>query len=191
MSSDPITGVFNDGYIAEAYEAYRRDPASVDESWRQFFRFAERLGGAGPPQAAETQSSAAGHMDPAFLRDVAAAAELVDAIRSYGHLAVPLDPLGTPPEGTPELTAEFHGLTEDHLATIPGIALGASSGTAADVVARLRELYSSRIGFEISHLGKIEEREWLRQQIESGRLSTPLSAEEKQSILRRLTQVDG
>ena len=25
MSSNPITGVFNDGYISEAYEAYRRE----------------------------------------------------------------------------------------------------------------------------------------------------------------------
>src|ERR1700704_539682 len=167
MSSDPITGVFNDGYINEAYEAYRRDPASVDESWRQFFRFAESLSGA--PQPPRTQGEAplwtpseaplAGQLDPAFLREIAAAAELVDAIRSYGHMAVPLDPLGTPPEGTPELTPEFHGLSEEHLASIPGIALGASGGSAADVVARLRDLYSSRIGFEISHLGKVEERE--------------------------------
>jgi 2-oxoglutarate dehydrogenase E1 component len=190
MSSDPITGVFNDGYISEAYEAYRRDPDSVDESWRQFFRFAESLGGAARP-AAPGETPSAGQLDPAFLRDVAAAAELVDAIRSYGHLAVSLDPLGTPPEGTPELTPEFHALTEDRLARIPGVVLGASGGTAADVVARLRELYSSRIGFEISHLGKIEEREWLREQIESGRLSTPLGSEEKKSILQRLTEVDG
>jgi len=191
MSSDPITGAYNDGYIAEAYEAYRRDPASVDESWRQFFRFAESLSGTTAPSAAPTQPSAAGQLDPAFLRDVAAAAELVDAIRSYGHLAVPLDPLGTKPEGTPELTPEFHGLSEEHLAGIPGLALGASGGSAADVVARLRDLYSSRIGFEISHLGKVDEREWLRVQIESGRLNQPLSEEEKKSILRRLTQVDG
>ncbi|HJQ52456.1 MAG TPA: 2-oxoglutarate dehydrogenase E1 component [Gemmatimonadaceae bacterium] len=189
MSSNPITGVFNDGYISEAYEAYRRDPSSVDESWRQFFRFAESLGGA--PSAAPGQTTPAGQLDPAFLRDVAAAAELVDAIRSYGHLAVPLDPLGTPPEGTPELTPEFHGLSEEHLASIPGIVLGANGGSAADVVARLRELYSSRIGFEISHLGRVEEREWLREQIESGRLNTPLSAEEKKAILQRLTEVDG
>ena len=27
MSALPITSVFNDGYIAETYEAYRRDPA--------------------------------------------------------------------------------------------------------------------------------------------------------------------
>jgi 2-oxoglutarate dehydrogenase E1 component len=190
MSSDPITGVFNDGYISEAYEAYRRDPASVEESWRQFFRFAESLSGT-TPAAAAGEPVPAGQIDPAFLRDVAAAAELVDAIRSYGHLAVPLDPLGTPPEGTPELTPEFHGLSQEHLASIPGIALGASGGNATDVVARLRELYSSRIGFEISHLGRVEEREWLRQQIESGRLNTPLSVEEKKSILKRLTEVDG
>jgi len=190
MSSDPITGVFNDGYISEAYEAYRRDPASVGESWRQFFRFAESLGGAAPP-AAPVQPLSAGQMDPAFLRDVAAAAELVDAIRSYGHLAVPLDPLGTPPDGTPELTLEFHGLSPEDLASIPGLALGASGGNAADEVARLRDLYSSRIGFEISHLGRVEEREWLRQQIESGRLNAPLSDEEKKAILQRLTEVDG
>jgi 2-oxoglutarate dehydrogenase E1 component len=189
MSSNPITGVFNDGYISEAYEAYRRDPSSVDESWRQFFRFAESLSGA--PSPAPGPTTPAGQLDPAFLRDVAAAAELVDAIRSYGHLAVPLDPLGTPPEGTPELTPEFHGLSEEHLASIPGIVLGANGGSAADVVAKLRELYSSRIGFEISHLGRVEEREWLREQIESGRLNTPLSAEEKKAILQRLTEVDG
>ena len=40
-----ITSVFNDGYVAEAFEAYRRDPSQVDESWRQFFRFAEQLSG--------------------------------------------------------------------------------------------------------------------------------------------------
>jgi 2-oxoglutarate dehydrogenase E1 component len=172
------------------YEAYRRDPASVDESWRQFFRFAESLGSSAPT-AAPGQAPSPGHIDPAFLRDVAAAAELVDAIRSYGHLAVPLDPLGTPPEGTPELTLEFHGLSEEHLASIPGIALGASGGNAADVIARLRDLYTSRIGFEISHLGKVEEREWLRQQIESGRMNAPLSEEEKKALLHRLTEVDG
>ncbi len=189
MSSDPITGAFNDGYISEAHDAYLRDPASVDESWRQFFRFAESLSGA--TAAAPAELLLPGQTDPAFLRDVAAAAELVDAIRSYGHLAVPLDPLGTPPDGTPELTPEFHGLSEEDLASIPGIALGSTGGSAAQVVARLRELYSSRIGFEISHLGEASEREWLREAIESGKLNSPLGDDEKKALLRRLTEVDG
>src|ERR1700681_980851 len=188
MSSDPITGVFNDGYISEAYEAYRRDPASVDESWRQFFRFAESLSG-GPAATAEPLSVT--RVDAELLRKVAAAAKLVDAIRNFGHLAVPLHPLGTPPEGTPELTPEFHGLSEEDLKRIPAAALGGAEGTAANVVASLREFYSSRIGFEISHLGKIEEREWLRETIESGELNEPLTKEEKRAVLQRLTEVDG
>src|SRR2546423_15478565 len=83
MSSLPITSAFNDGYIAELYEAYRRDPASVDESWRQFFRFAENLAGG----ATGTGGVGAGE---SFLRKVAGAASLLGAIERYGHLAVQL-----------------------------------------------------------------------------------------------------
>ena len=44
--SAAITSVFNDGVFAEQFERYRHDPASVDESWRQYFRMAEALLGA-------------------------------------------------------------------------------------------------------------------------------------------------
>ncbi len=189
MSSDPITSVFNDAYIAEVHETYRRDPASVDESWRQFFRLAESLNGAAPGLGAQTGDP--GAMDATLLRKAASAASLVDSIRAYGHLAAQIDPLGNTPPGTPELTPEFHGLTEADLGVIPGAALGYSEPTAADVVARLRSLYSSHIGFEFDHLGEAAERGWLREQIESGRVHEPLSTDEKKAVLRRLTEVDG
>ena len=41
----PIIGTYNDGLIAELYERYLQDPSQVDESWRQYFRFAESLVG--------------------------------------------------------------------------------------------------------------------------------------------------
>ena len=187
MSSDPITSVFNDGYIAEVFESYRRDPSSVDESWRQFFRFAERLGGALP----ETVGAVEGAADVSLLTKAAAAASLAESIRAYGHLAAQIDPLGNTPHGTPELTPEFHGISEADLEAIPGSVLRSSEATAADVMKRLRALYSSNIGFEFDHLGQAAEREWLKSQIESGRLHEPLSADEKKAILRRLTEVDG
>src|SRR6476646_5476366 len=113
MGSGPISSVFNDGYIAEQYDAFLRDPASVDESWRQFFRFAASIAGT-------SEASAAGAPgDPAYLKKVASAAKLIDAIRTYGHLAVAIDPLGTQPEGTPELSPEFHGIDEADLSSIP------------------------------------------------------------------------
>ncbi len=185
MSSEPITSVFNDGYIAEAYESFRRDPASVDESWRQFFRFAESLAGTAPAVTSQ------GKPDALALRKAASAAALVESIRAFGHLAAQIDPLGNTPPGTSELTLEFHGLTEEDLAAIPGEVLGFQDETAAEAVERLRKLYSGNVGFEFEHIGEADEREWLKDQIESGRIHEPLSVDEKKAVLRRLTEVDG
>jgi len=181
MSSLPVTSVFNDGYVAEMYEHYRRDPHSVDESWRQYFRLAERLAG----------GAATGPTDAALLRKAAGAASLASAIQRYGHLAVQIDPLGSPPPGAAELTPEFHGITESDLRDVPASALGGTDGTAADVVARLRALYCRDLGFEFDHLEEETEREWFRQTIESQRLTAPLGADEKRALLQRLTEVDG
>ncbi len=182
MSTEAITSVFNDGYIADAYDRYKRDPASVDESWRQFFRFAEGLAG--------TTRTSDGAPAAAALRSAAAAAALLDAIRAYGHLAVSLDPLGSAPAGSPELSAESHGVTEAELARIPGSALGMPDATAADATARLRALYSSSMGFEFEHLGSFAERKWLRDAVEGGSYHHDLTADEKRAILLRLTEVD-
>ena len=169
MSALPITGVFNDGYIAEAYEAYRRDPGSVDESWRQFFRVAEQLAGT---------TAAPGTYDASLLRKAAGAAALLGAIQRHGHLAVQLDPLGTPPPGAAELKPEFHGITDADLQQLPASALGYDDGgTAADVVHRIREQYCASIAYEFEHIGEETEREWFRTTIESGAATIPLTAQ--------------
>jgi len=178
----PVTSVFNDGYIAELYEQYRRDPSTVDESWRQYFRFAEQLTGSAP---------SARPADASMLRKVAGAAGLLSAIQRYGHLCVQIDPLGSPPPGAAEMTPEFHGLTEADLRDVPAEALGGSGGTAADVLAGMRQLYCVTIGYEFDHLEEENEREWFRQTIETQRLTAPLENEEKRALLRRMTEVDG
>ncbi len=181
MPSPPITGVFNDGYIAQLFESYRHDPSSVDETWRQFFRMAESLAGA-----------STGGVDPSLLRKAGGAGALVGAIERYGHLAVPLDPLGNPPPGAVELTPEFHGITEADLHAIPASALGSDeAGTAADVVQRFRERYCRNIGYEFDHIDEENEREWFRQALRDGELTAPLGADEKRQLHERLTQVDG
>jgi 2-oxoglutarate dehydrogenase E1 component len=187
MSSLPITGVFNDGYIAEMHDAFRRDPNSVDESWRQFFRFAHSLAG----------GATEGTYDVSLLRKVAGAAALLGAVQRYGHLAVQLDPLGAPPLGAAELKAEFHGITEGDLTEIPASALADAhtstqlTGTAADVVQHMRDLYCGTIGFEFDHLEEEAERDWFRRMIEEHRATAPLTSDEKRRVLQRLTEVDG
>ena len=176
----PVTGAFNDALIAELYDRFRQNPESVDESWRQFFRFAQSLAGTAP-----------GAADESLLRKVAAAAALVEDIRHYGHLAVRLDPLGTQPAGAQELTPEFHGLTESDLERIPGSALGFNDATAADVVKRLRSIYASNIGFDLEHIEEEAERDWFRKVLEGGDARLTLTPDEKKTVLARLTQVDG
>jgi 2-oxoglutarate dehydrogenase E1 component len=189
MSSLPITSVFNDGYIAQMYEDYRRDPASVDESWRQFFKAAAAFGGVGGGGAATAPGAPA---DATLLRAAAGAADLIGAIQRYGHLAVQIDPLGSPPPGAAELTPEFHGVTAAQLQQLPASAVGrGDGGTAADKVERMRQLYCGAIGYEFEHLGAEDEREWFRRTIEDGSLTAPLSADEKKLVLQRLTEVDG
>jgi 2-oxoglutarate dehydrogenase E1 component len=181
MTSTPITGTYNDAYIAGLYDQWRGDPQSVDASWRQFFEFAERLTGGERSASEET----------GYLRSVAGAAALVDAIRLHGHYAVQLDPLGSPPLGAAELAPEFHGISEADLARIPGAALGFSYDTAAEAVRWLRSIYSSTIGFEFEHIDDEREREWFRRQIEGGEMRRVLPPAEKLAVLRRLTEVDG
>ena len=176
----PVTGVFNDAFISEMYERFRQNPESVDESWRQFFRFAQSLAGTAP-----------GVADESLLRKVAAAAALVEDIRHYGHLAVRLDPLGGEPVGAQELKPEFHGLTESDLELIPGSALGFEDATAADVVKRLRRIYSTNIGFDLEHIEEEAERDWFRKVLEGGDARLTLTADEKKTVLARLTAVDG
>jgi 2-oxoglutarate dehydrogenase E1 component len=181
--SNSITSAFNDGYIAEAYEAYRRDPSSVDESWRQYFRFAEQLSGTAPATPAA---------DPDLARKAAGAAGLMYAIRAYGYLAVQLDPLGTPPPHAAELEPAFHRITEADLSSVPGSALGfPHMATAADVIARLRSRYTRNLAIEYTHLSEEVERQWFRELLTAERLTSPLDAEYKRALLARLTQVDG
>jgi 2-oxoglutarate dehydrogenase E1 component len=185
-----ITSVFNDGIFAEQFERYRRDPASVDETWRQYFRIAESLFGTSGSSA--TVPAASGPADTALLAKVAAAASLQQAIRMFGHYAVQLDPLGTPPPGADELRPEFHGLTDADLEAIPGAALGDDRyATAKDVIARKRSVYSGRIGYEVWHLEVYEERDWFRKAFRDGVITRPLSADEKKQVLTRLNEVDG
>ncbi len=189
MRSKPGTSsVFNDAYIAELFENFQRDPNSVDESWRQLFRLAQSLSSGTAPSPGARETVAA---EPSFLRKVAGAAALIDGIRHYGHLAAQIDPLGSKPPGAAELTPEFYGIAEQDLALVPAIALGFDLGTAADVAARLRLIYSSTIGYEFMHLEEEAERFWFRQVIEQEEIPRYLTNDEKRAMLERLSEVDG
>ena len=190
----------NAAYVAELYERYLREPASVDAATRAFF---ERAGA--PPEApAEPQPS-----PPARVTMVAAAGlpvekivgavNLAESIRKFGHLDARIDPLGREPAGDPSLRAEFHGVTEDDLRRLPAslivgpIARGPMAearSSAFQVIEELRKIYSSATGYDYGHLRDPEERGWLVSAAESGLFRAPADPIDEVGLLERLTQVE-
>ncbi len=133
--------------------------------------------------------------DDVLVEGVAAATTLIKAIRTHGHLAANLDPLGSEPVGDPALEAELlePPLTPELQARIPASVLrvGVEGETLADVLPKLREIYCGTIAYEIEHISDHQERVWLQHAIESGRYREPLSADERRNLLERLTEVEG
>src|SRR4051812_28771575 len=92
----------NRGYVLEAFERYRQDPASVDPETRALFETWTP-----PVEDAPAAIEGAGAGLP--LQKIVGAVNLADSIRRYGHLAAQLDPLGGKAPGDPSLLSETHG----------------------------------------------------------------------------------
>src|SRR5687768_9266412 len=124
----------NAGFVEDLHAQYRQSPQSVDEEWRAFFRALDaapapagpdRNGGMNGVQPvatprARTNGNALASDDRALVREdnlLAAAAlqgrvyQLVNAYRVRGHQFAKIDPLGTAPEGAPELELANFGLS--------------------------------------------------------------------------------
>src|SRR4051794_9038490 len=172
-------GGINEGYALELYERFRKDPASVDPATREAF---EKFGAPYAPSAPPAPS--------APVSAIVGAVNLAESIRRYGHLAAKIDPLGSTPLGDPSLTPETHGVNEIALESLPASLVGGplaeGARHAADAIERLRTVYCSSIGFDISHIFVPEEREWLRFHIEAGTFRPPHQPVEAADLLERI-----
>ncbi|MGD0453397.1 MAG: multifunctional oxoglutarate decarboxylase/oxoglutarate dehydrogenase thiamine pyrophosphate-binding subunit/dihydrolipoyllysine-residue succinyltransferase subunit [Solirubrobacteraceae bacterium] len=127
-----------------------------------------------------------------LLQAVQAASTFVSRVRSHGHLAARLDPLGTEPEGDPGLDPEALGLTPEIQARLPAkiFQMYVSGATLADALPHLRETYCGTIAYEIEHIASHRQRVWLREHIESGAFRHELTNDERRTLLKRLVEVD-
>jgi 2-oxoglutarate dehydrogenase E1 component len=129
--------------------------------------------------------------DREILQAVQAATSLLKAYRTHGHLAANVNPLGGEPKGDPALEPENLNLTPDLMARIPAsiLRIGVEGENLLDALPRMRDAYCGTIAYQIEHLSSHEQRMWLREMIETGWHRQPLSADEKRTLLSRLTEV--
>jgi multifunctional 2-oxoglutarate metabolism enzyme len=144
------------------------------------------------PAGAPTAPLQASAPDEQMLQAVQAASTLVHRFRSHGHLAARLDPLGSEPEGEPQLDPETAGLTPQVMAQIPAriLRMYVPGETLAEALPNLRQTYCGTIAYEIEHISSHRQRVWLREQIESGSFRQPLGIEPRKALLKRLIEVD-
>ncbi len=210
----------NAGYARALLDEYLENPEGVPSEWRALFesgesellaqhpgvaRLVELLRAAengetapvveAPAVPAPPEPAPAPTADELLLSAVAAAAALVKAHRTHGHLAARLDPLGSEPVGDPALEPErlVPPLTPELQQRIPARLLRVyfRGETLGDVLPQLQETYSGASAYEVEHISDHQERIWLRQAIESGTYRTPLAADEKRRLLTRLSEVEG
>lgn len=197
------------------YAAWSRHPESVHISWQEYFYAMENgLPTVEPifrdqddlsftsPQRAVWSTSGPKIMEvptmPSTTFDTQSkVALLVRAFQEHGHKKAQTNPLDIPSKRLPppeELRPEFYGFTEadmDREINLSSVVLphfaAKSNGSLKlrDVIKACEDIYCGSIGAEYLHVETLEEREWIRE-----RLETPhpyqFSHEEKLRILDRL-----
>jgi 2-oxoglutarate dehydrogenase E1 component len=184
----------NADFLERLYEQYLSDPASVPAQWQTFFARlgpAERVGAGRPAPA-----SAATPPGSAASAKQAAVSRLIQIWSNRGHLIAHLDPLGLMERPRPSvLELEYFGLDRADL----DVEFFTGSRTDAipkrmklrDILAQLEYIYAGTIGAEFAHVSNSEERLWLQDAYQEGRIRDRFSVEERRDILWQLTCAEG
>jgi 2-oxoglutarate dehydrogenase E1 component len=147
-----------------------------------------------PPREIPQPPAAAPESRPGeeLLQAAATANALVRSLRTHGHLAAHLDPLGSTPRGDPALDPQAIGLTTVLMAQIPSrlLHIFVPGATLAEAFPQLRDTYCGTIAYQIEHIASHQVRRWLRERIESGAFRKPLGGAEQLALLTRLIEVD-
>ncbi|MFT7561035.1 MAG: 2-oxoglutarate dehydrogenase E1 component [Flavobacteriales bacterium] len=202
----------NAAYVEEVYEAYLRDPNSVEDGWRSYFDKLPRVEGShgtdvphseiieyfealGRSRACPTTRPGEGSSSIGHERKQVEVVQLVSAYRLSGHLRADLDPLGLQQKKpTPDLDLSFHGLNTadvDSVFQTGDLSFGVKEASLRDIIAGLEHTYCGPIGSEVMHITDYDERRWLLQRLESSRSQPKFDNDTKLNILKRMTAAEG
>jgi 2-oxoglutarate dehydrogenase E1 component len=197
----------NVAYIEELYETYLKNPKEVPQEWQNFF---ESL-----PQVTDLSTTDISHADIKnyFLRlakhpralqaplstDVLKdrkqrhVEDLINAFRSFGHLAAKLDPLGTERPEVPELELNRYNLSRENFSETfhAEVLMGQAESSLQNIYDKLKRVYSETIGAEFMYIRNQEEVQWLQHYLENIGPTRQLKPEKKLQLLRLLTAADG
>lgn len=204
-SSSHLFGT-NAPFVEELYENYLEDPASVSESWREYFDNLQAQAGAAVHDVAHSPviESFVQLAKQGRVRTVAAGGDdqrqvsvlqLINAYRFLGNRWANLDPLKrTERPDIPELEPSYYGFTEADLNKSFNVgsfhAFSTERATLREILEALRQTYCGSIGSEYMYMADIRQKRWIQSRLESIRATPKFSVESKKRILERVTAAE-
>lgn len=173
----------DNAYVDSLYSDYMRDPASVEESWRQFFRGFDYA-------ASSSVTSADASGAPENFAAEMKVFRLINGYRARGHLLSKTNPIRERKNRLPKLELADYGLSSSDLESrfAVGELIGRPGATLKEIIAFLQDLYCGPIGVEFTHINNVEIRDWFQERFEKGATQRQFSIEKKKRILRKLNE---
>ncbi len=186
-----MVNAFNANLLDTTYEQWKRDPASVDNSWSAFFEGFE-LGYGRNGATVKSGDASSALMDEEELPLTTRVEGLVYAYRTLGHTIAKIDPLARVRPEQPLLELRELGFSEKDLDLTVSSRFfrGNQKMTLREMIAQLETIYSDVIGFEFMHIQNPYVRNWLRDHIEARPTLPPLPVEEQKAVLTELLEAE-
>lgn len=181
-----LSYIFNahPSYIDSLYKTYQASPETIDQSWRTFFEgfdFASKNGSSNGYQVAK---------DSGNLIKELGVLKIIYAFRTRGHLLSTTNPIRQRKDRRPHLDLADYQLTEEDLNQVFHAAqvVGLKNVTLSELIAHLKLVYCGNIGVEFMHIENMEQRYWLRDEMEkaAGKDFYGFDMEKKKRILSKL-----
>lgn len=175
----------NPEWVEEQYQRYLDNPATLAPEWVQFFDKMDE-----EPQASIAPRSFSTVSTP-LSQDPCRIQALINRYRTYGHLAVAMNPVALEELVFPkELSLEACGFSESDLAqefSTAGL-LEEKKAPPLKIIETLKQLYCGNIGFEFKGFTDPSLESWLEQQIEHSEMPVSLTLDQRLRTLQLLSK---
>jgi len=206
IGNSPLFGA-NAPFIEALYEAWLKDPESVEPRWRSYFDELQRLdNGVADVSHFDVQERFArlAKERPAGGTTVVinrpqlgekqfSVLQLITAYRILGGRHADIDPLGRREKpAIPELDPSFYGLAETDMKTVfnTGTLVGPREMKLKDLLQFLKDTYTRTVGVEYMHITDMTQKRWVQERLESIRSTPGYDADYRKHILERLTAAE-
>lgn len=173
-------------FIDGLYQSYQKNPDSVEESWKMFFRGVDFA--LAKPEAAEASGSSSSQVGN-WAKELKVY-NLINGYRARGHLLSKTNPIRERKNRYPHLDLSDFGLTEADLNEkfAIGESIGKGNATLKEIIEHLKSIYCESIGVEFTHINDTEILHWFQTKYESGAADKKFNIEKKKRILSKLNE---